>query len=123
MSAREWGNPPLPRVLRFSLDMIRALLLAASLLACPIAAAQMRTIPGDAKRAEIRHLQDTVVELDGARARLAPGVQIRDADNRLIVPTAILPGAPAKYMLDANGAVLRIWLLSPAEAVRKGNWN
>jgi hypothetical protein len=103
--------------------MIRIPLLAL-LFVCASAAAQMRSIPGDAKRAEIRHVQDTVVELDGARARLAPGAQIRDAENRLVVPTAIPGGALVKYLLDAQGQVRRVWILSPAETAQGGrNWN
>jgi len=104
--------------------MMRVFLLAAALLACSLAVGQqMRSIPADAKVAWVRHLQDTVVTLDDVRVRLSPGAQIRDAENRLIVPTAIPPGAQAKYLLDANGEVLRIWLLSPSESVRQGNWN
>ena len=104
--------------------MIRALVLAVSLVACASAAAQLRTIPGDAKRAAMRHVHDTVIELDGATARLAPGAQVRDAENRLVVATAIPPGTAVKYQLDAQGNVTRVWILSPAEAVRTGgNWN
>ena len=104
--------------------MTRALILAASLLAAATAAAQMRSIPADAKRAEIRHVQDAVVELDGARARLAPGAQIRDAENRLIVPAALPAGVAVKYLVDAQGEIRRVWVLSPAEAGRSGrNWN
>lgn len=98
--------------------MIRALTLAALLFACAGAMAQMRTIPGDAKRAAIRHVQETVVALDGERALLAPGAQIRDTDNRLIVPTAIPEGVLAKYLLDAQGQVRRVWILTPAEAAQ-----
>ena len=104
--------------------MIRALTLAALLLVCASAAAQMRAIPDDAKRAAIRHVQETVVELNGARALLAPGVQIRDAENRLIVPTAIPDGVLVKYLLDAQGQVRRVWILSPDETAQGGrNWN
>ena len=104
--------------------MTRALVLAALLLACASAAAQLRSIPADAKRAEMRHLRDMVIELDGATARLAPGTQIRDADNRIVQPSAIPAGTVVKYLLDAQGNVTRVWILSPAEAVRTGgNWN
>ncbi len=104
--------------------MSRALALAALLLVCASAAAQMRSIPGDAKRAEIRHVQDMIVDLGGARVRLAPGALIYDAENRMIVPTAIPEGALARYLLNAQGQVRRVWLLSPAEAAQgRRNWN
>ena len=103
--------------------MLRIALLSL-LLACASAFAQMRAIPADAKRAEIRHLQDTVVELNGTRARLAPGAQIRDPENRLVVPTAIPDGVLVKYLVDAQGEIRRVWILSPAEAAQgRGNWN
>ena len=62
--------------------------LLAALLANP-AAAQLRTIPADAKLGEIRHVQEMLVELDGKPQRLAPGAQIRDADNRLMLPVSL----------------------------------
>ena len=51
---------------------MRLWLLAAALLVNP-AAAQLRTIPADAKLGEIRHVQEMLVELDGKPQRLAPG--------------------------------------------------
>ena len=90
------------------------LLLIASL-AVP-AAAQLRTIPADAQRAEMRHVQENVVELNGNRAQLAPGAQIRDASNRVIVPTALPAGSLVKYRLDANGHVRQVWILTREEA-------
>ena len=104
--------------------MIRALALSALLLVCAAAAAQMRAIPGDAKRAAFRHLQETMVELNGERALLAPGAQVRDAENRLIVPSAVTVSVLAKYVLDAQGKVWRVWILAPDEAAQGGgNWN
>jgi hypothetical protein len=50
--------------------------------------------------------------------RLAPGAQIRDQSNRLIVPTAVPPGAKVKYVLDNEGLVRQVWILSPQEAAK-----
>ncbi|HZE60170.1 MAG TPA: hypothetical protein VE085_06405 [Burkholderiales bacterium] len=97
---------------------MRALLgLLIALLAVP-AAAQLRTIPRDAERAEIRHVQSNIVELNGRTARLAPGAQIRDASNRIIVPTALPAGARVKYRLDSEGQVRAVWILTPQEAAQ-----
>ena len=41
------------------------------------AAAQLRTIPADAKVGQIRHVNEMLVELDGKPQRLSPGAQIR----------------------------------------------
>ena len=92
--------------------------IALLLLAASLAGAQVRSIPDDARVGQIRHLQDMVVEIDGAAQQLAPGAQIRDASNRIIVPAAIPPGTLIKYLVDANGQVHRVWILTPEEAQR-----
>jgi len=60
--------------------------IALLLLAAPLASAQVRSIPEDARVGQIRHLQEMVVEIDGAAQQLAPGARIRDASNRIITP-------------------------------------
>ena len=85
-------------------------------LASAAAWAQLRTVPPEAERGEIRHLQGMTIAIDGTERRLAPGAQIRDATNLIIVPAAIPPGALAKYLVDADGAVRQVWILSPQEA-------
>jgi len=92
------------------------LLLLASL-AIP-AVAQLRTIPRDAQLAEIRHVQANIVELNGRQLQLAPGAQIRDASNRIMMPTAVPAGALVKYRLDDNGQVREVWILSREEATQ-----
>src|SRR5262245_10261519 len=88
-------------------------------LLCFVAAsaqAQLRTIPEEAKGGEIRHVQETIVLINGVQMRLAPGAQIRDEANRLVVPTALPAGAQVKYMLDSEGLVRQVWILTPQEA-------
>jgi hypothetical protein len=91
-----------------------AAVVVALLLSDP-AIAQLRTIPKEAKLGEIRHLQETLVELDGKPRLLAPGAQIRDEDNRLVTPATLVEKAPVGYMLDSTGQVHRVWILSPRE--------
>jgi predicted 2-oxoglutarate/Fe(II)-dependent dioxygenase YbiX len=93
-----------------------AVLLSASL-AIP-AAAQVRTIPQDARLAEIRHVQANVVELNGRQVQLAPGAQIRDTSNRIIMPVALPAGALVKYRLNELGQVHDIWLVTRQELTR-----
>lgn len=83
------------------------------------ASAQLRTIPQDAKRASMRHLQDMVVEVDGTPRRLAPGAQIRDADNRVILPVALPPASLVKYREDRDGLLQQVWILTPQEAAQR----
>ena len=75
-----------------------------------------RNIPEQAKPGAITHLQDMIVAINGVAVRLAPGVQIRDQNNLLIVPTAVPPGSQVKYMLDQEGMVRQVWILTPEEA-------
>jgi hypothetical protein len=95
------------------------LLIAVACVASTAAYAQLRTIPDDARRGEMRHLQDMMVEIDGTMLRLAPGAQIRDASNRVIVPTAVPARAPVKYLYNGEGLVRQVWILTPEEAAKR----
>jgi hypothetical protein len=95
--------------------LVTALVLS---LAAAGAQAQFRTITPEAKRGVMRHVQAMTVEIDGKRAQLAPGAQIRDGRNMALVPTAMPPGVVVKYLLDGQGQVTRVWILSPQEAAQ-----
>ena len=62
--------------------LTRALALCLLVGLAPSALAQLRTIPADALSGTMRHLQGMLVEINGTPVMLAPGAQIRDADNR-----------------------------------------
>lgn len=99
--------------------MFRRLLAVLACLWCAGAAqAQFRSLPPEAKRGLIRHVEAMDVAIDGKRQRLAPGAQIRDAHNMIVLPAALPAEALAKYLVDAQGNVTRVWLLSPEEAAR-----
>jgi len=98
--------------------MTRALIAAALLGAAVLAHAQLRTIPADARRGQITHLQEMIVSIDGKTARLAAGAQIRDAANRVVVPAAVPPGSVVKYTVNPAGEVTAVWILTPQEAWR-----
>ena len=99
--------------------MVRPLLFIVACLAASGAWAQVRTIPQEAKRGEVRHLQDMMVTIDGVQQRLAPGAQIRDASNRVLLPAALPAGADVKYLLNGEGHVRQIWILTPEEAAKR----
>jgi hypothetical protein len=94
--------------------------LAAALILClaALAHAQLRTLPAHAKLGKIQHLQEMVVQIDDRQAVLARGAQVRDAHNRILVPTAIPAGSLIKYTLNAQGEVSAVWILSAQEAGR-----
>ena len=98
-----------------------ALAVAATILAGTAgpAAAQLRSIPLDATRATMRHLQESIVLINGKQLRLSPGAQIRDANNRIVLPVALTQETVVRYLPDATGAVHRVWILSAAEVARR----
>jgi hypothetical protein len=99
---------------------MRPLFGALLLVICAAAAAQsqLRTIPPDAKVGTLRHLQDMTVVIDGKREQLAPGAQIRDPANRLMLPGAVPPGVTVKYRRNDAGVVSQVWLLTQREAAQ-----
>ncbi|HSA90199.1 MAG TPA: hypothetical protein VLF42_09905 [Burkholderiales bacterium] len=80
-----------------------------------LATAQLRTIPEDAILGLLRHLEAMVVEIDGKPRSLSPGAQIRDPDNRLVLPASLLEKTQVRYLVDSAGMVHRVWILSAAE--------
>jgi hypothetical protein len=94
---------------------MRILLVALLALHCAAAAAQIRAIPQDTQIGTIRHVELMVVELDGEPRALAPGAQIRDIDNRLMLPTSLPERETVRYLLDGAGQIFRVWLLSEPE--------
>jgi|SRR5262245_24806460 len=96
-------------------------LLAAVLAAPALAQLQLRTppIPAEAQRGVIRHLKEMAVAIDNRPVQLAPGAQIRNQQNLIIVPLSIpANGAAADYLLNGDGELLRAWLLTPQEAAQ-----
>ena len=94
---------------------MRAILVAFLALWCCAAAAQLRTIPNEARVGTLRYLGATQVELDGQPRTLAPGARIRDAENRLALPTVLQEREQVRYLLDSTGLVYRVWILSAPE--------
>jgi hypothetical protein len=82
-------------------------------------AAQLRALPPEAKRGTIRHLESMTVEIDGRIAQLAPGAQIRDPSNRIVLPVALPPGSLVRYTVDGEGKVFRVWILTEFEASQR----
>jgi hypothetical protein len=101
---------------------MRPLLAALLILLGTTAAAQqqfLRAIPAEAKRGVMSHVHDTIVEIDGKRARLSQGAQIRGQMNSIVLPTALPPKSLVRFQVDQAGHVHRVWILTPQEAARK----
>jgi len=92
--------------------------LAGAAIASPVFA-QLRSIPDDAKRGQLRFVREMIVDIDGTQSRLSPGAQIRNTDNRILLPTALPQDTVlVKYIVDATGQVHRIWILTQEEAAK-----
>jgi hypothetical protein len=88
------------------------------LLVAATAVAQTRPspIPEDSKRGYIRHVGEMAVTMDNNAMQLAAGATIRNRQNLIIMPVNIpREGAWADYVLDRDGQILRVWLLTPGE--------
>ena len=109
------GRDAQPRMTTLRLLAFVSIALAASLPG--VSGAQLRSLPAEAKAGEIRQLNDmTVVVADQSALRLAKGVQIRDAENRIVLPGALASGTTVLYVLDQDGLVRSAWIPSGAEA-------
>lgn len=115
--------------------MIRRVWLAVLLLALSLPAlaqvtvgyANLRRFPEAAKRAELS-LPPTEVNgyplltINDKTYRLAPGAQLRDSRNLIVLPMALrnLSGTlPVRVQFDADGAVWKLWALTPDEAKQR----
>ena len=99
--------------------VLPALALAAALTTLP-AHAQLRSFPPQALRGELQIGQPPEAQLNGAPARLAPGVRIR-GENNLLQMSAALAGQKllVHYTIDDLGLVKDVWILSPTERARE----
>jgi hypothetical protein len=85
---------------------------------CAAATAQVRAIPDDARRGVMSHIEVMTVNLNGQTLELAAGVLIRDAENRIILPTYLPQDSVVKYQLDEESRIRRVWVLTPEEAAQ-----
>jgi hypothetical protein len=96
--------------------------LAAGLVLAGAATAQpttLRTLPQDAPRGYLTHVRENLVRLDGRQLKLAPGAQIRGANNLIVQPTTLPKDSLVKYQLNASGELFRVWVLTPEETAMK----
>ena len=99
--------------------MLRILIFAIGLSASLAAVAQVvRSIPIEARRGQIEHVEDTAIRMSGKKMQLSSGAQIRDTSNRIIQPTAVPSRVLVKYTLDAEGNVHRVWILTQQEVAQ-----
>ncbi len=77
--------------------------------------AYVRTFPAETRRGEMQPPMQGEVVIDGRTLYLTPGAQIRNTDNRIVMPSSIQEPAYVRYIADASGSVSRVWMLTSAE--------
>jgi hypothetical protein len=78
-------------------------------------AAPSRPIPAEAKKYTASFSAGGAVRLGTDAFWLSPGAQIRDADNRIVLPSHLRGEYKSRALFDLNGQVHRVWLLTPEE--------
>ncbi|MEO6895423.1 MAG: hypothetical protein ABI218_02120 [Caldimonas sp.] len=96
------------------------LAIALTAVACLVAPAQaqvQRNFPQNALRGAIVIGEAPEITLNGNVGRLSPGARIRDMNNMMLVPSAVIGGRYlVNYTIDLSGLVKDVWILRPAEA-------
>jgi hypothetical protein len=91
------------------------LAVAAALVHTPVHAQSLRPLPATARLADFEMRQYPEILLNGELARMSAGGQIRDAQNRIVMPAGITGTHPVLYERDPSGQVSRIWILTADE--------
>ena len=81
--------------------------------------AQLRSLPAEAKAGHVRQFKNMTAVVDRAVLRLAPGAQIRDTANRIVMPGAVPDGSQILYVLDRDGLIRRAWIPTSAELAQR----
>lgn len=76
---------------------------------------RLRTIPEDAKKGVMWPPNGRSVRINDSMMVLAPGVTIRDINNRMVLPNTVRQPQKIRYKLDMYGQVRRIWISPTGE--------
>lgn len=80
----------------------------------------LRPIPVETVKARMEPPFQGQVALGDKLLRLAPGAQIRDAQNRIVMSGALQQPVLVRYQVDDQGDVARVWILTAEEAAQPG---
>lgn len=80
----------------------------------------LRQFPDAALRGTLEVTSPPEVLLNGKAARLSPGVRIKNPNNALVMSGSLVGSRlVVNYLLDSQGLVHQVWLLTPIEAQEK----
>jgi hypothetical protein len=96
------------------------LIVAAALSASSLSVlAGLRTIPAEAPATTMTMNIDGTVVLGKRTVPLSPVAQIRDTENRIVLPTSLMSGPyKVRVLLNADGQLERAWILTGEEAAQ-----
>jgi hypothetical protein len=77
--------------------------------------AQARQIPAEAKRGTLAGIQGSIAVIDGTSISMSPAAQVRGENNLIIMSWTVPNGIAVKYLLNSDGQIHRIWILTPQE--------
>ena len=93
------------------------LLLAAGAVASASAA---REFPVKAKRGDMKAYQYPFMKIGDKTLRLSAGSRIFNEQNMIIMPASLQKqSAPVMVVIDMNGQLSEVWLLTPEEAKQR----
>lgn len=106
-----------PRPVPAMKPILRLVMCLALLCSLPLHA-QLRTIPADALRTEMKYQGARTVTLDGDAYPLSVGSLIYDTYNRSVLPQSLDAGStyPVRVQINSQREVFKIWLLTADEA-------
>lgn len=76
---------------------------------------RLRTIPEDARKGVMWPPRGRIARINDKKMMLAPGVTIRDMNNRMVLPGTIRRPKKIRYTLDHLGQVKKIWISPTGE--------
>lgn len=82
------------------------------------AVAQLRTFPANAEAGELNAIGQGWVRIDGNDYTLAPGAQIRNEQNLIVLPVSALgeyDDVPVRVQWDPQGQIWKLWMLTESE--------
>jgi hypothetical protein len=77
-----------------------------------------RLLPENTIRGDMMIHDLATATVNGQTLPLAPGVQIRDPFNMVVLPLQISALVPVRYQTDMSGAISKVWILSQREAAQ-----
>lgn len=67
---------------------------------------------GETKKGTLQAVDNNVLLLNGDNCLLAPGGQIRDSNNLIVLPFTLQSPVNVRYQLNESGQIYRAWIIS-----------